>query len=104
MLSSAQLQEAFDKYDKDKSGFLDMDEVVKLASSLGAKASKKELEDLFKSIDSDHDNKLSFNEFLAWYRVGKHSKLANLLKYQMQLEKGAKAFGGALTGDDSSDG
>ena len=104
MLSSAQLQEAFDKYDKDKSGFLDLDEVVKLANSLGAKASKKDLEDLFKSIDVDHDNKLTFNEFLAWYRVGKHSKLANLLKYQLQLEKGAKLFGSSLSGDGSSDG
>lgn len=104
MLSSAQLQEAFDKYDKDKSGYLDMDEVVKLATSLGAKASKKELEELFKSIDVDHDNKLAFNEFLAWYRVGKHSKLANLLKYQMQLEKGAKIFGSALSGDSSEGG
>ena len=104
MLSSAQLQEAFDKYDKDKSGALDLDEVVKLANSLGAKATKKELEDLFKSIDVDHDNKLSFSEFLAWYRVGKHSKLANLLKYQMQLEKGAKVFGGSMTGDKSADG
>jgi Ca2+-binding EF-hand superfamily protein len=72
-----------------------MDEIVKLAASLGAKASKKELEELFKSIDVNHDNKLSFDEFLAWYRVGKHSKLNKLLKYQLELSKGlnsAKTF------------
>jgi Ca2+-binding EF-hand superfamily protein len=95
MLSSAQLKEAFDSFDKDRSGALDMDEIVKLAASLGAKASKKELEELFKSIDVNHDNKLSFDEFLAWYRVGKHSKLNKLLKYQLELSKGlnsAKTF------------
>ena len=48
MLSSAQLKDAFDSFDKDKSNALDMDEVVKLAGSLGVKTSKKELEDLFK--------------------------------------------------------
>lgn len=104
MLSSAQLKEAFESYDKDKSGTLEIDEVVKLASSLGAKTSKKEIEDLFNSIDVDRDNRLSFNEFLAWYRVGKHSKLADLLKYQLQLEKGVKAFGGSFAADDSADG
>jgi Ca2+-binding EF-hand superfamily protein len=93
MLSSAQLKEAFDKYDKDQSGHFEMEEVVKLATSLGAKASKRDLEDLFRSIDVNFDNKLSFNEFLAWYRVGKHSKLSNLLKYQMQFEKGINKAG-----------
>ena len=88
MLSSAQLKEAFDEFDKDKSGSLDLDEVVKLAAKLGAKAAKKELEELFKSIDVDHDNKLSFEEFLAWYRVGKHSRLTKLLKYQIEMSKG----------------
>ena len=80
MLSSAQLKDAFDSFDKDKSNALDMDEVVKLASTLGAKTTKKELEDLFKSIDVNKDNKLSFEEFLAWYRVGKHSKLNQLMR------------------------
>lgn len=90
MLSSAQLKEAFDGFDKDKSGFLDMDEVVSLATSLGVKTSKKELTDLFASIDVNHDNKASFEEFLAWYRVGKHSKLTKLLKYQLEVKNRLK--------------
>jgi len=90
MLSSAQLKEAFDGFDKDKSGFLDMDEVVSLANTLGVKTSKKELSDLFTSIDVNHDSKASFDEFLAWYRVGKHSKLTKLLKYQMEAKNQLK--------------
>jgi EF-hand domain pair len=90
MLSSAQLKEAFDGFDKDKSGFLDMDEVVSLANTLGVKTSKKELTDLFASIDVNHDNKASFDEFLAWYRVGKHSKLTKLLKYQLEMKNQLK--------------
>src|SRR3990167_2485516 len=89
MLSSAQLKEAFDGFDKDKSGFLDMDEVVSLASSLGVKTSKKELTDLFASIDVNHDNKASFEEFLGWYRVVRHSALTGLLKYQMAVSRAA---------------
>src|SRR3990167_6044668 len=89
MLSSAQLKEAFDGFDKDKSGLLDMDEVVSLASSLGVKTSKKELTDLFASIDVSQDNKLSFEEFLGWYRVGRHSALTGLLKYQMAVSRAA---------------
>lgn len=96
MLSSAQLKDAFDSFDKDKSGSLDMDEVVKLASTLGVKTTKKELEDMFKSIDVDKNNKLSFDEFLAWYRVGKHSKLNRLMKFQLEMMKGVGKLRGNL--------
>jgi EF-hand domain pair len=89
MLSSAQLKEAFDGFDKDKSGFLEMDEVVSLANTLGVKTSKKELSDLFTSIDVSNDGKLSFDEFLGWYRVGRHSALSGLLKYQMRIVRAA---------------
>lgn len=84
------MRESFESFDKDKSGQLDLDEVVKLAESLGAKTTKKDLEALFKSIDANRDNKLSFDEFLAWYRVGKHSALAGVLKYQLNMSKAGK--------------
>ena len=99
MLSSSQLKEAFDSFDKDQSGSLDLDEIVKLASSVGAKANKKDLEDLFKSIDVNHDGKLSFEEFLAWYRVGKHSKLTRLLKYQIEVQRGIAKYAAKLKDD-----
>jgi hypothetical protein len=85
MLSSAQLKEAFDSYDKDKSGALSFDEVNKLVQSLGAKSSKEDLEKMFKGIDTNSDGTLSFEEFLAWYRVGKSTILARTLRYQLEL-------------------
>jgi EF-hand domain pair len=85
MLSSAQLKEAFDGFDKDKSGALSFDEVAKLVQSLGAKSSKEDLEKMFKGIDTNADGTLSFEEFLAWYRVGKSSALARTLRYQLEL-------------------
>lgn len=87
MLSSSQLKSAFDEFDKDKSGQLDLNEVVKLANQLGVKTAKKELEALFTSIDADRDSKLSFEEFLAWYRVGKQSGLNTMLRYQINMTR-----------------
>ena len=92
MLSSAQLKEAFDGFDKDQSGTLNYEEIVKLAATLGAKTSKSELEVLFKDIDVNKDGNLSFEEFLAWYRVGKMGKLASTLKLQMDLLSRSKKF------------
>lgn len=89
MLSSAQLKEAFDGFDKDKSGSLEYDEVVKLAQQLGVETDAAKITELFTSIDVDNDKKLSFSEFLAWYRVGKHSKLNKVLKYQLEAQKRA---------------
>lgn len=87
MLSSSQLKEAFDGFDKDKSGKLSLDEVVKLAGQLGMKVSKRDLETLFRSIDTNKDDSLDFEEFLAWYRVGKNTTLAGALKYQLNAKK-----------------
>jgi hypothetical protein len=90
MLSSAQLKDAFESYDKDKSGTLEMDEIVKLAGSLGVKTTKEDLIKLFSSIDVDKDNKLSFDEFIGWYRVGRNEKLAGALKYELNTQHAAK--------------
>lgn len=92
MLSSSQLKEAFDEFDKDKNGYMSLDEIVKLSSKLGVKVAKRDLEALFHSIDTDKDNKLSFEEFLAWYRVGKNSNLAFMLKYQLGVQKAIKSI------------
>lgn len=88
MLSSAQLKDAFDGIDKDKSGSLDFAEVVELAKTLGHTVDKATLENMFKSIDTNNDGKLSFEEFLAWYRVGKDSKMGSMIKYHLEVQKG----------------
>ena len=87
MLSSSQIKDTFDSYDKDKSGKLSLDEVVKLSTQLGITVTKPELDALFKSIDTDNDGNLSFEEFLAWYRVGKNNKIALNLKNQIEAKK-----------------
>ena len=92
MLSSAQLKVVFDEFDKDKSGVLDLEEVVKMVRTLKVEIEKREVENQFKAIDTNHNGKISFDEFLAWYRVGRHTSLATALKYQLNLHKVAQIF------------
>jgi len=84
MLNRRQLKIAFDEIDADKSGSIDVSEIGALCSKVGDKdfdhASAAEL---FKEIDTNHDGKVSFEEFTAWYRLGRNSKLRDLLKFQL---------------------
>lgn len=62
----AALKAAFDKYDTDKSGFLDTNELFALAGELGVLLDSDELEAAFKQLDTSGDGKIQFGEFKAW--------------------------------------
>lgn len=54
---------SFDEADKDKSGFLSVDEVVDILNNNGFKGSKDEAKQLFAHLDMNQDHKLSRDEF-----------------------------------------
>lgn len=61
------LRKIFDKYDWDKSGYLDANEAAAALTQLGSKIA-------FEDLDSDGDNRISFDEFLVFSQVmGKHT-------------------------------
>ena len=58
-------RETFDLLDKDKSGSICEAELSTLLNSLGTRLRKKEVHDLFTSVDLDQNGKLDFMEFVA---------------------------------------
>ena len=64
----------FREMDADGSGFLDQDEVTELSKTLGKKLTGKELANAMQSMDSNNDNRISFDEFNRWWDInaGKH--------------------------------
>lgn len=84
MLSRNDLRLAFDKVDKDNSGAIDLNELGSLCSSLNHEVVQEEVVALFKEIDTNHDGKISFEEFVAWFRLGKATKLKGFLKKSLR--------------------
>ena len=57
----------FDNYDKNRKGYLNINEFKLLIKSLGDDFSDYEIRELFKEADSDKNGKLDFIEFLiSW--------------------------------------
>merc|ERR1712021_160304 len=84
MLNRRQLKIAFDEIDADKSGSIEVSEIAALCEKLCEKVDQASAAELFKEIDTNHDGKVSFEEFTAWYRLGRNSKLRDVLKYSIK--------------------
>jgi hypothetical protein len=63
------IKDAFDKYDIDKSGFLEKREFKKIAEDLGE--TKENMKKAVASLDANKDNKMELNEFINWWKVGR---------------------------------
>jgi Ca2+-binding EF-hand superfamily protein len=57
----------FKALDKDGSGFLDLEESSVLAVILGRIMTDADKEKMFKDMDTNHDNKVSKEEFAKWW-------------------------------------
>eukprot|EP01061_Rhynchopus_euleeides_P026204 TRINITY_DN42896_c0_g1_i1.p1 TRINITY_DN42896_c0_g1~~TRINITY_DN42896_c0_g1_i1.p1 ORF type:complete len:320 (+),score=186.94 TRINITY_DN42896_c0_g1_i1:48-962(+) len=70
-LTKEQVQEAFDLFDNDMSGFITADEIKLVFKGIGIKVDEDEILEQF---DEDGDNKISFEEF--WKLMQKQQKEA----------------------------
>merc|ERR1712166_196848 len=85
MLNRVQLKNSFNEIDTDGSGAIDIGELANLCNKVNVTdVDQTNVGELFKEIDTNHDGKISFEEFTAWYRLGRNSKLRDGLKYQLK--------------------
>jgi Ca2+-binding EF-hand superfamily protein len=57
----------FNNFDSKKNGVLDYSEFARLISDIGFQIDEKELKKGFDKIDTDHNNEIDFEEFMAWW-------------------------------------
>ena len=62
-----EVREAFDYNDRDEDGLIDLEEFVDMLDDLEADMSEAETRTGFHEIDTNHDGKIDFGEFAAWW-------------------------------------
>lgn len=60
-----ELGKVFEQVDKNNDGYLTIDELREAIERQEESFSYKDLKDLIYSIDSDHNGKINYNEFIA---------------------------------------
>ena len=66
--SPERILEAFKSFDKDRSGYLDKDELFKIMEQFGGGTlSRKEMEDIYVKLDENHDGKIEYKEFVEYW-------------------------------------
>lgn len=66
-MESSELQETFDRFDRDNNGRIDFAEFQELLSALNAEMDDPTAQVGFESIDSDGNGTIDFDEFAAWW-------------------------------------
>jgi Ca2+-binding EF-hand superfamily protein len=66
------LQQCFDQFDTDRSGFIDSTELVDLLRALGFNPPKHRVEDIIEDYDTDKNGNLSFGEFVEVWMLYCH--------------------------------
>lgn len=61
------LQEVFQRFDINKTGVLDSDELFRMVQLSKPEFTKQELVALLKKIDTNHDDKVQCSEFVSYY-------------------------------------
>merc|ERR1712107_480601 len=69
-----EIKEAFDLFDTDGSGSIDVNELKVAMKALGMDAKSEEIRKLINDIDSDGDGTIDFDEFLAMMTARKQGE------------------------------
>ena len=64
-----ELREAFDTFDKDKSGFLERDEIAHLARYMGQSLQDWQIDEALRMMDTDGSGSVDFEEFSDWWQA-----------------------------------
>lgn len=87
-LTPEKIKKEWDLADKDKSGSLDYNEIVRLTKKLNLKLKQKKIKEIFKSVDVDGNKELDFEEFQVFLeRLRVREEIAEVFK-KLSGEKG----------------
>eukprot|EP00850_Spirogloea_muscicola_P004316 SM000018S03681 [mRNA] locus=s18:768646:772669:- [translate_table: standard] len=71
MENEAHIHAAFDHFDRDHSGFIDVEELtIGLGNDMPANDSARVIRDIINEVDTDHDGRISYDEFASMMRKG----------------------------------
>jgi calcium-binding protein CML len=63
----AEIREIFGHFDRDKNGSIDPTELLELLRALGEEPSADDLAMAIEGLDTDHNGRISFAEFVSWW-------------------------------------
>jgi hypothetical protein len=95
-----EFRKTFQKYDVDKSNFIDLMELKLMMEKLGEPQTHLGLKAMIKEVDEDNDGEISFREFMLIFKRAKDGTLqvdglktiANTCDVTSEGVKGAKSF------------
>ena len=64
-----QYKEAFDMFDTENRGFIDVDQIRRALKKFGQDLTRREVEDMIKDLDSDGSGTLTFEEFITFMQT-----------------------------------
>lgn len=65
------MKKAFQSFDKDGSGYIDINELREVSKELGRPMDAAELEECMQDLDQNKDNKITYDEFKRWWLSGR---------------------------------
>lgn len=80
---------AFELYDKDGSGTIDVEELYDMLRDLSLPIRKADMAQLIGTLDKDHTGEVDLNEFLDWYTNGGGGEIAKRADVTGKLFRGA---------------
>ena len=63
-----ELREIFGHYDRDKDGLIELPEFARICEASGMAMEEEELATGYSIVDADSDGKISWDEFVTWWR------------------------------------
>lgn len=86
--SEESARKLFAKFDKDGSGSIAKDELLRILKSLMPDLTLSQCETIFNVIDVDHNLSVDYNEFVAWALSGAHiGKTRKSLAQQLEIKR-----------------
>lgn len=85
--------ENFSKFDSDQNGYISSSELASLSKSLGY-SSEEELKKAIMTFDINHDGKISLEEFVCWWKLGRNDPevFSKFFDLQSYIEKKLQSY------------